>query len=292
MQPSRTSVKRIRLLARRVVQSLLGGEYHSIFKGSGISFDEVREYQPGDDIRQIDWNVTARMRAPFVKQFLEERELTVILVADLSASQLFGTQQHTKREVLAELAGLVAFSALANRDRVGLLAFSGGVDLYLPAQHGSTHAMRILQELLNRPVGQPGTAIGAACEYLQEVLHRRSIIFFLSDWQATGYEAAFRLLAHQHEIIAVRITDPRELELPNVGLLSVIDPETQQHRLIDTRQELVRAEFIRATRANRQAFEQLARGTRTDVLDVDTQGHHVDELIRFFRRRLTRKRGR
>ncbi len=285
-------VRRIRLLARRAVQTLLGGEYQSVFKGSGLSFDEVREYQPGDDIRTIDWNVTARMGAPFVKRYVEERELTVILAADISRSLHFGTGPSTKRSAMAEIAALVAFSALANRDRVGLLAFAGDAELYLPASHGTRHALRILREVLDREPTTRGTSVAKACDYLSEVLPRRAIVFFLGDWQSSGYEASFRLLARKHDLIAVRVTDPRELSLPNVGLARFQDAETGQQVLLDTRRADVRSRFAEQVRDRRAAFDLLARATRTDVIDVGTDGDHLDELVRFFRARNARRRSR
>lgn len=283
-------VRRIRILARRAVQTLLGGEYHSVFKGSGLSFDEVREYQPGDDIRTIDWNVTARMGAPFVKRYIEERELTVVLAADISPSMEFGTAGALKREVMAELAALIAFSAQANRDRVGLLAFAGGVELYLGPNHGPRHALRIIREILERPPSKPGTSTKAACDYLNEVLPRRSIVFFLGDWLDTGYEASFKLLSRKHDLIAIRVQDAREQSLPNVGLLQVEDSETHQRILIDTRREDVRAQFTAQANLRRAEFDMLARATQTDVVDVDTSGHHLDELVKFFRVRASKRK--
>lgn len=283
-------VRRIRILARRAVQTLLGGEYQSVFKGSGLSFDEVREYQPGDDIRTIDWNVTARMGSPFVKRYVEERELTVVLVADISGSMEFGTTGALKRGVMAEIAALIAFSAQANRDRVGLLAFAGDIELYLSANHGPRHALRIIREVLERPPSHPGTSIKKACDYLNEVLPRRSIVFFLGDWLGTGYEASFKLLSRKHDLIAVRVNDPREETLPNVGLLRVQDAETHQPLLIDTRQAEVREVFADQAAARKNDFNLLARATQTDVIDVDTRGHHLDELVRFFRVRSAKRR--
>lgn len=285
-------VRRIRLLARRAVQTLLGGEYQSVFKGSGLSFDEVREYQPGDDIRTIDWNVTARMGAPFVKRYVEERELTVILAADISPSLNFGTVGTDKRTAMAEVAALVAFSALANRDRVGLLAFAGDVELYLPATHGTRHALRIIREVLDRPPEHRGTSVGKACDYLSKTLPRRSIVFFLGDWQDTGFEAPFRLLSRKHDLIAMRVTDPREMTMPNVGLVRFQDAETDRPVLIDTRRADVREGFAKRALERRNEFDLLARSTQTDVIDVGTDGNHLDELVRFFRARNARRRHR
>ena len=291
LPPGQTKqVRRIRLLARRAVQTLLGGEYQSVFKGSGLSFDEVREYQPGDDIRTIDWNVTARMGAPFVKRYVEERELTVILAADISGSLGFGTAGMAKRAVLAEIAALIAFSAQANRDRVGLLAFAGEVELYLPANHGPRHALRIIREVLERPARHPGTSVGNACHYLNEILPRRSIVFFLGDWLDGGYEAPFKLLGRKHDLIAVRVTDPREESLPDIGLLQLKDAETGETRVMDTRPGSDREAFSALAAERRNRFDLLARSTQTDVIDVDTRGNHLDELVKFFRKRVAKRR--
>src|SRR5919199_1423693 len=204
-------IRRLQLRARRAVQTLLGGEYHSVFKGTGLSFEEVREYQPGDDVRSIDWNVTARMGSPFIKRFVEERELTVLLAVDVSGSQRFGTQRHTKRAVAAEVAALIAFSAVANNDRVGLLAVSDEVERFIPPGKGAKHALRVL----------------------------RDILFYERDWLDSGYESAFRLAARKHDLIAVRVSDPREEELPAIGLMEVEDAETGAHFLLDTRRASV-----------------------------------------------------
>ena len=191
---------------------------------------------------------------------------------------------------MAEIAALIAFSAQANRDRVGLLAFAGDIELYLGANNGPRHALRIIREVLERPPSNPGTSIKKACDYLNEVLPRRSIVFFLGDWLDTGYEASFKLLGRKHDLIAVRVNDPREVTLPNVGLLRVQDAETHQPMLIDTRQPVVRQIFADQAAARKNDFNLLARATQTDVIDVDTRGQHLDELVRFFRVRSAKRR--
>lgn len=283
-------IRRLQLRARRAVQTLLGGEYHSVFKGTGLSFEEVREYQPGDDVRSIDWNVTARVGTPFIKRFVEERELTVLLVVDVSGSQRFGTRKHTKRAVAAEVAALIAFSAVANNDRVGLLAVSDQVERFLAPAKGARHALRVLRDILFYEPRRPGTSLKTAFDFLNQALTRRAIVFFVSDWLDAGYESAFRLAARKHDLIAVRVTDPREETLPAVGLVQVADAETGGHLLVDTRRAAVRAAFAAAAADRRAAFGALARSGRVDLIEVGTDGSHFDALVRFFRLRESRRR--
>ncbi len=283
-------IRRLQLRARRAVQTLLGGEYHSVFKGTGLSFEEVREYQPGDDVRSIDWNVTARMGTPFIKRFVEERELTVLLAVDVSGSQRFGTQRHTKRAVAAEVAALVAFSAVANNDRVGLIAVSDEVERFIPPAKGAKHALRVLRDILFYEPRRPGTSLKTAFDFLNQALTRRAIVFFVSDWLDEGYDAAFRLAARKHDLIAVRVTDPREETLPAVGLLEVEDAETGKHLLIDTRRASVREAFATAADERRAAFQSLARSGKVDLIEVTTDGAHFDALVKFFRLRESRRR--
>jgi uncharacterized protein (DUF58 family) len=283
-------IRRLQLRARRAVQTLLGGEYHSVFKGTGLSFEEVREYQPGDDVRTIDWNVTARMGSPFIKRFVEERELTVLLVVDVSGSQRFGTQKHTKRTVAAEVAALIAFSAVANNDRVGLLAISDEVERFLPPAKGAQHALRVLRDILFYEPKKPGTSLKTAFDFLNQALTRRAIVFFVSDWLDSGYESAFRLSARKHDLIAVRVSDPREQTLPAVGLLEVLDAETGKTYLVNTRRGSVRDAYATAANERKAAFTQLARSGKVDVIDVSTDGSHLDALVRFFKLRESRQR--
>src|SRR6516162_11569583 len=219
-------IRRLQVRARRAVENLVGGEYHSVFRGMGIAFEEVREYQPGDDIRTIDWNVTARMGHPFIKRYIEERELTVMLVVDCSASQQFGTQIHQKREVIAELAAVLAFSAINNNDKVGLIDFTDRIERFVPPRKGSRHVLRLIRDVLFFQPTHKGTCLREALDYLNRVLHRRAIVFFLSDFLDRDYEKAFQRTGKRHDLIAVPITDPREEELPAVGLLELEDAET------------------------------------------------------------------
>lgn len=283
-------VRRLHLRARRLVQTLLGGEYHSAFKGAGLSFEEVREYQPGDDVRTIDWNVTARVGHPFIKRFVEERELTMILAVDVSASQGFGTRQLTKRAAAAELAALLALCAVSNNDRVGLLAFTSEVERYVAPNKGPRHVLRLLRDILAFDPKQPGTNLGAALDYLNKVQRRRAIVFLMSDFIGSGYEAAFRRAAHKHDLIAVRTSDPREREWPAAGLVRLLDAESGARVLVDTSDARVRAAFAASAKARDDAFAKLARGCQADLIEAGTDGDHFDALLNFFRKRDRRRR--
>jgi uncharacterized protein (DUF58 family) len=283
-------VRRLQLRARRAVEDLLGGEYHSIFKGAGIAFEEVREYQPGDDIRTIDWNVTARMGHPFIKRFVEERELTVMLAIDVSGSQQFGTRFQQKREVAAELAAVLAFSAITNNDRVGLLNFTDRVERFVAPRKGVRHVLRLIREVLFFQPQRRGTCIKEALRVLNRVLHRRAIVFLLSDFADHDYEKSFQQTGRRHDLIAVPIRDPREEEMPKVGLLQLEDSETGERVLLDTGRRRVRDHFARQAQERRERLRQLARSSRVDLIEVSTDGGHLDALVRFFRLRQRRLR--
>jgi uncharacterized protein (DUF58 family) len=283
-------IRRLQLRARRAVEDVLGGEYRSVFKGTGIAFEEVREYQPGDDIRTIDWNVTARMGHPFIKRFVEERELTVLLALDSSGSQHFGTRLQQKREVAAELAAVVAFSAISNSDKVGLIQFTDRVEKFVPPRKGTRHVLRLIRDVLFfQPQGR-GTSLRIALDYLNRVLHRRAIIFLLSDFLDKGFERALKRTARRHDVIAVRITDIRERELPNVGLIDLDDAETGTRMLLDTGSRAVRDAFARRATERDEAIRQLTRAARMDLIEVGTDGSHLDALIRFYKMRERRYR--
>src|SRR5580704_12259082 len=233
-------IRRLQLRARRAVEDMLGGEYHSVFKGVGMAFEEVREYQPGDDIRAIDWNVTARIGHPFIKRFIEERELTVMLLVDCSGSNQFGTRLQQKREVAAELAALLAFCAVSNNDKVGLVAFTDRVERFVPPRKGTRHVLRLIRDVLFYEPVRRGTSLKGGLDFVNRVLRRRTIVFLLSDFQDEGFEPAFKRAGRRHDLIAVRIGDPREEELPAVGLLELQDAETGEHLLLDTADRVVR----------------------------------------------------
>ncbi len=283
-------VRRLQIRARRAVEDLLGGEYHSVFKGPGIAFEEVREYQPGDDIRTIDWNVTARMGHPFVKRFIEERELTVMLIVDGSGSQQFGSGLQQKREVAAEIAAILAFSAIANNDKVGLVVFTDRVERFVPPRKGTRHVLRIIRDVLFYQPERRGTCLREALDYLNRVLHRRAIVFLLSDFLDEGFEKAFKRTGKRHDLIAVPISDPREEELPAVGLLQVQDAESGRQLLLDTTSAAVRSACAARSRRRREGLRQIALSAQIDLIDVSTDGGHLDALVRFFRLRERRLR--
>lgn len=283
-------IRRLQLFARRAVEDLLGGEYHSVFKGMGIAFEEVREYQPGDDVRTIDWNVTARMGHPFIKRFIEERELTVMLLVDCSGSQRFGTAYQQKREVAAELAALLAFCAVSNNDKVGLAAFSDRIERYLPPRKGTRHVLRLIRDVLYFEPSRHGTSLREALDFLNRVQHRRAIVFLISDFLDRDYERLLKRTGRRHDLVLVRITDPREQELPAVGLLELEDAETGQRHLVDTSSLAVRQAYAQAARQRRLELRQLADSARIDLIEVATDGGHLDALVRFFQLRERRMR--
>ncbi|MCE9560617.1 MAG: DUF58 domain-containing protein [Planctomycetes bacterium] len=283
-------VRRLHLRARRLVQTLLGGEYHSAFKGAGLSFEEVREYQPGDDVRTIDWNVTARVGLPFIKRFVEERELTLLLVVDVSASTKFGTGMLTKRAAAAELAALLALCATSNNDRVGLVAFTSEVEQFVPPNKGPRHVLRMLRDILAFEPQKTGTDLAAALDYVTKVQRRRAIVFVLSDFQGTGYEKAFRRAARKHDLVAIRTTDPREIIWPAAGLVRLQDAETGEQVLLNTSDNTVRKRFEELAAERAATLMKLARSSQADVIEVGTDGGHFDALLGFFRKRDRRRR--
>jgi len=283
-------IRRLQIRARRAVEDLLGGEYHSVFKGTGIAFEEVREYQPGDDIRAIDWNVTARMGHPFIKRFVEERELTVMLLVDCSGSNQFGTRVQLKREIAAELAAILAFSAIANNDRVGLVAFTERVEKFVPPRKGTRHVLRLIRDVLFfQPEGR-GTRLREALDFLNRVLVRRAIVFLLSDFLDRDYEQALRRTGKRHDLVVVPIRDPSESELPAVGLLELEDAESDRQILVDTARTEVRAAYREQARLRRERLLQLTRAAGVDAIEVSTDGGHLDALVRFFKLRERRLR--
>jgi len=289
----RDILRQIRLLqlrARRAVEDFLGGEYHSVFKGPGIAFEEVREYQPGDDVRSIDWNVTARMGHPFIKRFIEERELTVMLLVDASASQQFGTSGNEKRDVGAELAAILAFSAIGNNDKVGLIIFTDAVERFVPPRKGLRHALRLIRDVLYFQPARRATSIHHALEYLNRVIRRRCIAFLLSDFLDLGFERSLRFAGRRHDLIAVRISDSKETELPAIGLLEIEDAETTRQVLVDSGSRRAREAFAVRANRRRESLRHLARSAKTDLIEVSTGGGHLDCLIHFFKMRERRLR--
>jgi uncharacterized protein (DUF58 family) len=283
-------MRRLQWMARRAVRDLLGGAYHSVFKGTGLSFDEVRPYTPGDEVRRIDWNVTARMDEPYIKRFIEERERTVMLVLDASASLAFGTGRHTKRQAAAELAALLAFAALANNDRVGLLLFSDQLELALPPARGQRHVLRVVREILWYAPQRRGTSLALALDQLPRLVRRRAVVFLLSDFLDSGYEQAMRRASSRHDLVAVRISDRRQSEMPPVGLVQWRDAENDQPILIDTQSVTVRQAYAQQASEHTQGLRQATRAAGIDLVETDTQGNHVEALVRFFQTRLSRAR--
>jgi uncharacterized protein (DUF58 family) len=282
-------IRRIEIRARRLVANIFLGEYHSVFRGRGIEFSEVRQYEPGDDVRLIDWNVTARMGAPYIKKYIEERELTVMLVVDVSASSAFTTAGRTKRELAAEVAATLAFAAIANGDRVGLLAFSDRIEEYVRPAKSRRHVLRIIRELLYLEPRGRRTNIGDALAYLARVTRRRAIVFVLSDFFDTGYEPALRAAALRHEIVALTIGDPRERELPDVGLLEVEDAETGEHVLLDTSSARVREAWARRGEEARDRRRRTLAAVGVEEVPLSTDASYVEPLLRAFRARERRR---
>jgi uncharacterized protein (DUF58 family) len=280
-------VKLIELRTRGLVNSLFTGEYRSVFKGQGMEFSEVREYQPGDEVRTIDWNVTARMRRPFVKRYIEERELTVMLAVDLSGSERFGTVKRFKSELATELAAVIAMSAVRNNDRVGIVLFTDRIEYVLPPRKGRKHVLRILRDILTfEPVGK-GTDIAGIASYLARTLSQKTIVFLISDFDAPNVERPLKILAQRHDVVAVTVEDPSERDLPDVGLARFVDPETGQTFEIDTSSRKVREGFARQINEEREARKHLLRRLAIDEVPVRTDGNYIEPLLKFFRSRET-----
>ena len=281
-------VRRIEIHTRSMVNNLFAGEYHSVFKGQGMEFAEVREYERGDDVRTIDWNVTARVGRPFVKIFDEERELTVLLVVDASASGAFGSVDQLKGEIGVEISALLAFSAIENNDRVGLVIFTDEVEVFVPPKKGRRHVLRVIRELLYfQPRGRR-TSISTALEYLDRVIHRRSVVFLISDFMDTDYDRAMQRLRRRHDLIAINLVDPRERELPSTGFVSLHDAETGEMVVVDSNSEPVRTAYARAAARTAEQRRRSFRRSGIDEIPVDTSKSYVEPLVRFFQTRMAR----
>ncbi|MCA9750853.1 MAG: DUF58 domain-containing protein [Gemmatimonadetes bacterium] len=279
------AVKLIEIRSRSLVNDVFAGEYHSVFKGRGMEFAEVRQYLPGDDVRTIDWNVTARTGHPYVKKFAEEREQTVMFLIDASRSLDFGTVARMKGEIAAEIAAVLAFSAIRNNDKVGAIIFTDRIELFIPPKKGKQHVLRVIREMLFfRPEGR-GTDVGLALEYLSRVVRRKAVVFLLSDFMSADYTRPLRVANRRHDLTAVTITDPAEDELPAVGLLHLVDAEDGRERLVDASSARVREEFARARREFREQRRQVFRRYRVDAVDVRTDRPYAEPLIAFFRKR-------
>jgi len=283
-------IRYIEIYTSRAVNDTLAGEYGSVFKGRGMEFEEVREYSPGDEIRTIDWNVTARMGHPYVKRFVEERELTIFFLVDLSASGTFGSIEKTKNEVAAELCALLSFSAVKNNDKVGLILFTDTIEMFIPMKKGVSHVLRLIRELLNFRPRKVRTNISEALDYLGRVTHKKCVVFLISDFWGMGFEKSLRIMSKRHDLIAVSITDPREVHMPDVGLVELEDAESGERVIIDAGSESVRREFEELGLARMARLRDLFRSMDIDHTEIVTGRDYVRELVRFFKSRERRRR--
>ena len=278
-------VKQVEIRTRGLVNDLFGGEYHSVFKGRGMAFSEVREYQPGDDIRLIDWNVTARNGSPFIKIFEEERELTVYLLVDISKSGEFGSQNQLKQEIGAEIASVLGFSAIKNNDKVGLILFSNDIEKYVVPKKGKSHVLRVIRELLyNTPKGNK-TSIKNALDYLLKVAKRKSVVFLISDFIDDDYWSSLKIVNRKHDLIGIRLFDPAEKLLPDLGVIKVRDPESGSSFWIDTSNRAEMEKLKTKISSDFDAFNKQAKKIGFDIISVSTNGDFVDPLISLFRKR-------
>ena len=281
-------VRKIEIRTRRLSKNIFSGEYHSAFKGKGMAFSEVREYQFGDDIRTIDWNVTARFNHPYVKVFEEERELTVILLVDVSGSGNFGTREQLKKDLITELCAVLAFSSLQNNDKIGLIFFSDRIEKFIPPKKGRTHVLRIIRELIDfKPEGQ-GTDISVALKYTLNVIKKRSIVFLLSDFISKDFSEPMKIISKKHDTVAVHIYDKREEEYPDIGLITVKDAETGEIITFDTSLNSVRQNFRTWWKRKQESLKELLNSNKIDVINLATDESYVKPLINFFKKRGSR----
>lgn len=278
-------IRYLQIYTSKAVNDVLAGQYESVFKGQGMEFEEVREYQPGDEVRSIDWNVTARLGHPYVKRFVEERELTLLFLVDLSASGAFGSVGQIKNEVAAELCALLAFSAIKNNDKVGLVVFTDCIELFVQPAKGTTHVLRLIRELLEFKPRQAQTNIATGLEYVERVTTKRCVVFLISDFLGSNYETELRIMAKRHDLIAVTIADPREIRLPNVGLLELEDAETGESIVIDTASPAVRQRYEQLGASQQGHLREILRSLDIDQIEIITGRDYVRDLVRFFRTR-------
>jgi uncharacterized protein (DUF58 family) len=282
-------VRKIEIKTKGLSNHIFAGEYHTAFKGKGMAFSEVREYQPGDDIRSIDWNVTARYNSPFVKVFEEEREMTVMLLIDVSASGNFGTQEQFKRELATELAAILAFSAINNNDKVGVIFFTDKIEQFIPPKKGKSHILRIIREVLAfEPTGK-GTDIAGALEYFSAVIKKRSICFILSDFMSKEFDRPLKIASKKHDLVALRIHDTREDTLPNVGLVPMQDAETEKMLFVDTSSKKDRDNFAENRAQATEKLRKLFPASGVDLIDITTGTDYIKPLINFFKTRGKRR---
>ena len=278
-------VRRIEIHTNRLVNDLFGGEYESVFKGQGIEFADVREYVPGDDIRTIDWNVTARTGHPFVKKFVETRELTVLFAVDMSGSQYFGSTDKLKSEIAAEITAILAFSAVKNNDKTGLLIATEGVEKFIPVKKGRNHALRVIREVLGYQPKKKKTRLAGALEYLYRVQTRTSVVFLISDFMDEGYEKALKILSRKHDVIAIHLHDPLEQQFPKVGLVELVDRETGKTMLVDTTSSQFQRRFRQTADEKQTALKKLFKSLQIDCIDIPANTSYVEPLFKFFKGR-------
>jgi uncharacterized protein (DUF58 family) len=278
-------VRRLEITTRHLVRDIVAGEYSSAFRGRGVEFSEVREYQPGDDVRSIDWNVTARLGSAYVKRYLEERELTVLFVVDVSASEQFGTRIRTKHSLAIEVCAVLALAAARNSDRVGAVWTTDRIERFVPPGRGRRHALRLINDLLEFEPAGTGTDLGAALRYIEPALRRRAVIFLVSDFLTSGYQAALERLAQRHDVIALQLYDPRERELPDLGLISFQEMESGHWRIVDTSDSATRDLFHRRAADFDRSLQQDIRRRGADLVRLETGRPYAEALIAFFRRR-------
>ena len=278
-------VRQIEIRTKGLVNQVFSGEYHSVFKGRGMEFSEVREYQFGDDIRNIDWNVTARFGHPYIKVFEEERELTVILMVDLSGSLMFGSVSKTKQRIAAELSAILAFSALKNNDKVGLILFTDKIEKFVPPRKGRKHVLRIIREVLSFEPEGKATNLRGALEYMNNTIKKRSIAFLISDFMDEGYEKILRIVGRKHDLVGIVLDDRREKEIPNIGLVKLSDAETGEERWIDTSSDRVRRQMQLFIKEKEKIRKSVFITSRLDSVEVTTGSNYIQPLVQFFRRR-------
>jgi len=278
-------VRKIEIKTKGLSNHIFSGEYHTAFKGKGMAFSEVREYQPGDDVRSIDWNVTARYNSPFVKVFEEEREMTVILLIDVSGSSDFGTQTQLKREVATEIAAVLAFSAINNNDKIGVIFFSDKIEKFIPPKKGKSHILRIIRELITFESESKKTNIEIALKYFNNVIKKRAVCFILSDFMDTDFDKSLKIARNKHDIVALRIHDEREKIIPNVGLIKVEDSESGQTRWMDTSNKKVRTNYNNNYREFEKELKQTLQSSGVEHIDIKTGKDYIKPLMNFFKNR-------
>ncbi|MDR6299661.1 DUF58 domain-containing protein [Mesonia maritima] len=278
-------VRKIEIKTRRLSNHVFGGEYHSTFKGRGMTFSEVRQYQFGDDVRSIDWNVTARYNEPFVKVFEEERELTMMLVVDISGSEFFGTTQSFKKDIIAEISATLAFSATQNNDKIGLLLFSDKVELFIPPKKGRSHVLRIIRELLEFQPENKQTDLTAALKFLQNMMKKKAIVFILSDFMTDEYEKTLKILGNKHDVTGIRIYDEREKEMPNVGMVNMKDAETGETMLVNTSSKSVRNNYAKYYISRAAYFNNTFRLSGAGTINTSVGESYVKKLLGYFKQR-------